>query len=123
MFFSKHEDNTIVFWDCSNDEWILYKVIDKKTKCFNLILLYPSKKSWDLNKKRECDDLIKEWHTTFKSSDLKGRNFFHLLNNNLLEIEPSYTKKDSWIEYFGFSNLLYAQATRAITNHIPIGEY
>jgi len=43
VFFSKHEDNTIEFWDCPNDKWHLYAVVDKETKKFNLVPLYPSK--------------------------------------------------------------------------------
>ena len=60
---------------------------------------------------------------TFKSSNLKRRNFLYLLNNNLLEINSSYTKGGLWIKYFGFLNLLYAYATKAIINHAPIGKY
>ena len=60
---------------------------------------------------------------TFKSSDLKRKNFLHLLNNNLSEIKPSYTKGGSWTKHFSFSNLLCAYATRAITNHTLIEEY
>ena len=32
-------------------------------------------------------------------------------------------KGGPWIKSFGFSNSLCARATRAITNHAPIGEY
>ena len=60
---------------------------------------------------------------TFKLSDLKRRNFLQLLNNNLSEIEPTYTKGSLWLEHFSFSNLLCAWTTQAITNHILIGEY
>jgi len=28
-----------------------------------------------------------------------------------------------WLKYFGHSNLLCVKATRAIVNHVPIGEY
>lgn len=94
--------------------------VDKKTKKFNLILLYPSKILWDFNKREECDNIIKEWHTTFQTLDLKGRNFLNFINNNLLIIESSYIKGG---EHFSFSNSLCAQATQAITNHAPIGEY
>ena len=60
---------------------------------------------------------------TFKSLDLKGRNFLYLLNNNLSKIKSSYPKGGLWIKQFGFSNLLYTYTTRAITNHAPIREY
>ena len=38
-------------------------------------------------------------------------------------IKLSYIKGGLWIKQFSFSNLLCAQATWAITNHAPIGEY
>jgi len=64
--------------------------VDKETKKFDLIPLYPSKTSWDFNKKEECDNIIEEWRTAFKTLDLKGKNFLNLLNNDLSDIEPSY---------------------------------
>jgi len=79
--------------------------------------------SWNFNKREECDNIIREWYTTFQTLDLKGRNFLNLLNNNLSNIKSPYTKGGLWIEHFSFSNSLCAQATQAITNHTPIGEY
>ena len=60
---------------------------------------------------------------TFQASDGKGRNFLDLVDNNYKIIEPSYIKEGPWLQAFGLSNLLCARATRAITNHAPIGEY
>ena len=48
--------------------------------------------SQDFSKKKECDDIIKEWYDEFKTLNLKGKNFLKLLNNDLLDIEPSYSK-------------------------------
>ena len=89
----------------------------------DLIPLYPNKMSWDFSKKKECDNIIKEWCYEFKILNLKGKNFLRLLNNNFLDIKPFYTKGGSWIKNFRFSNSLYTQATQDITNHAPIGEY
>ena len=123
-FFNRHLDNSIEFWDCpSNKDWYLYTQVDKKTKKFNLIPLYPCKTSWDLNRKEECDKIIKEWHNNFKILNLKGKNFLNLLNNDFSDIEPAYTKGGPWIKNFSFSNSLYAWATWAITNHTLIREY
>jgi len=94
IFFSKHEENTIEFWDCPNNKWDLHAVVNKETRKFNLVPLYPSKESWNYSKKEECDNIIREWHLTFKLSNFKGRNFLPLLNNNLSEIKPAYTKGD-----------------------------
>ena len=59
----------------------------------------------------------------FQASDGKGRQFLDLVDDNLNIIEPTYTKGGPWLQVFGHSNLLCAHATRAITNHAPIGEY
>ena len=60
---------------------------------------------------------------TFQASDGKERHFLDLVNDNFKNIKPSYTKEGPWLQTFGYSNLLYARATRAITNHALIGEY
>ena len=59
----------------------------------------------------------------FRASDGKGRQFLDLVDDNLNIIKPIYTKGGLWLQVFGHSNLLCAHATRAITNHAPIGEY
>ena len=59
----------------------------------------------------------------FQASDGKGKHFLDLVDNNLNIIEPVYTEGRPWLQVFGYSNLLCACATRAITNHAPIGEY
>jgi len=43
--------------------------------------------------------------------------------NNYLPIKLSYIKSRPWLKLIGYSNSLYIRATRAITNHMPIGEY
>ena len=59
----------------------------------------------------------------FQALDGKGRHFLDLVDDNLNIIELAYTKGGPWLQVFGHSNLLCAHATRAITNHAPIGEY
>ena len=60
---------------------------------------------------------------TFQASDGKGKQFYDLVDNNLEIIKLSYTKGGPWLQAFGHSNSLCARATRAITNHAPIGKY
>ena len=60
---------------------------------------------------------------TFQASDGKGRQFLDLLDNDFNTIEPAYTRGEPWMQVFSHSNLLCTCATRAITNHAPIGEY
>jgi len=60
---------------------------------------------------------------TFQALDGKGNHFLDLLDDDLNVIEPSYTRGRPWLQAFGHSNSLCARATRAITNHAPIGKY
>jgi len=60
---------------------------------------------------------------TFQASDMKGKHFLNLVNNDDNIIEPSYIKDSSWLKYFGHFNLLYTRASRAITNHAQTSEY
>jgi len=59
----------------------------------------------------------------FQVSDLKGNQFLDLVDrdNNLLEL--LHIKGSLWLQNFSHSNSLCVRATRAITNHAPIGEY
>ena len=59
----------------------------------------------------------------FHVAESRGKSFLNLLDNTLNPIKSSNIKGSPWLQYFGMSNLLYARATRAITNHTPIGEY
>ena len=46
FFFSHSQDNSIKFWECpSRCNWSLHKVVNKETKSFNLLLLFPCKSS------------------------------------------------------------------------------
>jgi len=60
---------------------------------------------------------------SFQAADLKERNFLELLDNNLNPIKLLTIKDGSWLQQFSHSNSLYTRATRAIVNHVPIGEY
>ena len=59
----------------------------------------------------------------FQAANSKGRFFLDLLDDNLNPIELSNAKDGPWLQHFGHSNILCAQASQAITNHAPIGEY
>jgi len=123
-FFIANDSNLIEFWECpSKLKWKLYHEVDKDSKSFVVTPSFPNKISWEFCKKSDSDELIKLWKMTFQASDGKGRNFLELLDDDLNAIEPSYIKGGPWLQIVGHSNSLCAQATRAITNHAPIGEY
>ena len=92
-------------------------------KKFKLSPLFPCNNSQNFNKKEEYNNIIENWQITFQASDLKDNHFLDLLNNKLYIIESLYIKENLCIKYFGHSNLLYARATRVITNYTSIGEY
>ena len=92
-------------------------------KSFSLILLFPSKLSWDFSKKNKCDNLVNRWKITFQTSDMKGKHFLNLVDNDNNTIEPSYIKGGSWLKYLSHFNSLCTRASRATTNHAPISEY
>jgi len=60
---------------------------------------------------------------TFQASNSKERNFLDLLGDDLNPIKPSSSKGSPWLLQFSHSNSLCTQASRAITNYAPIGEY
>ena len=101
----------------------LHKAVDKETKAFNPTPLFSNKTSWDFSKKSESDNILNIWKMTFQASDLKGKQFLDLLDDNNNIIKPSYAKEESWLKVFSHLNSLYAYALHAITNHAPIGEY
>ena len=117
-------ESKVRFWECpSKLKWRFHHDADKDSKSFLVTPSYPSKISWDFCKKTDCDESIKLWKMTFQASEGKSKHFLDLLDNDLIAIEPSYTKGGPWLQSFGYSNSLCTRATRAITNHAPIGEY
>ena len=123
-FFNKSQDNSIEFWECPSClKWRLHKDVDKDSKSFNPTSSFSCKTSWDYCRKLDCNDIIKQWRMTFQASDGKGKQFLDLLDDDFNTIKLAYTKGGPWLQVFGHSNSLCTCATRAITNHAPIGEY
>ena len=60
---------------------------------------------------------------TFQALDGKRKQFLDLLDDDFNIIKPTYTKGGPWLQVFGYSNLLCACVTKAITNYTSIGEY
>ena len=123
-FFNSNSNNSIEFWECpSRLKWRFHHDVDKDSKLFHPIPSYPCKISWDFCKKTDSNNIINQWKMTFQASDRKGKHFLDLLDDDFNTIKPSYMKDGPWLQVFGHSNSLCAHATRAITNHAPIGEY
>ena len=100
-FFLQHQNNSIEFWEYpSHLNWFLHKAVNKETKAFNPIPLFPSKTSWDFSKKSESNNILNVWKITFQASDLKGKQFLDLLDDDNNIIELSYAKGGSWLKVF-----------------------
>ena len=92
-FFAISQENSIKFLKYSSHlNWRLHKAINKDSKSFNPLPTYPCKISWDYCKKINSDNIINQWKMIFQASDGKGRHFLELVDNNLKDIGPSYTK-------------------------------
>jgi len=93
-FFIRNQNNSIEFWECPSQlNWTLHKAINKNSKAFNPLPVFPCKMSWDFSRKTECDNIINNWKMTFQASDLKGRQFLNLLDKDFNVIEQCYTKR------------------------------
>ena len=92
-FFTTSQENSIEFWEYpSHLNWRLYHAVDKDLKSFNPSPTYSCKISWDYCKKIDSNNTINQWKMTFQASDGKGRHFLKLVDDNLKDIKPSYTK-------------------------------
>ena len=83
-FFVKNSNNQIEFCDCpSKQNWPLHLLVDKDSKSFDSVPIFPYKSSWDCCKKQNSDAILSQWRMSFQVSELKGKNFLELLDNNL----------------------------------------
>jgi len=123
-FFSKDGRNKIHFWYCpSKAEWSRHKLIDEQVKANTCISTFPSKESHLFSQKKECDNILHEWQTSFANSLKKGHYFLNFEDEKQRVIKPTYTKGGSWLPVIGFTNSLCARFTHMITGHAPIREY
>jgi len=123
-FFTIYNNNSIKFWDCpSNLKWPLHAQVDNEVRNPTSTPIFPHKSLWDFCSKCDIDSINTQWKMLFQASDSRGRNFLELLDDDLNPIEPLAIKGSPWLQHFRYSNLLCAQATRAIVNHTPIKEY
>ena len=97
--------------DCpSYNKWTLYDIVDKETKDFNLVPIFPCKSSYDFDRKNKYDEILNNWKMIFQVSNTKGRYFLELLDVELNPIELSYFKGGLWLKFFGHSNSLLSRS-------------
>ena len=96
--------------------------LTKSLNSIKLVLFYLAKLYETLAEKK-CDSIVKKWQMYFQASDLKGKNFLNLNDNDGYPICLSYSKSGTWLQHFSHFNSLCTHITRLITNHIPIDKY
>jgi len=123
-FLSKNSRNKIHFWYCpSRAEWPKHKLVNDQVKASSCTPIFPSKESYLFSKKKECDNTLCEWQTSFANSLKKGHYFLNFKDEKERVIKPTYAKGGSWLPTIGFTNSLCTRFTHMTTGHAPIGEY
>ena len=85
--------------------------------------MLPSKNSHLFSKKKKCNDILKEWQTSFSTSQKKGQIFLDFKDKKQHVIIPTYAKGSSWLPSIEFTSTLCAQFTHMTTGHVPISKY
>jgi len=123
-FLEKDRRNSIYFWQYPNKaQWPRHKLVDEQVKVAENLPVHPSRNSFLFSRKKECDDVLKEWQTAFSSGKKKGQLFLEFEDDKQSVIKPTYSKGGSWLPSISFSNALCARFTCMTTGHAPIGEY
>jgi len=108
-FLEKDRRNAIHFWYCSSKaEWPRHKLVNDQVKAAIDAPTLPSRNSFLFSKKKEYDDILKEWQTTFLTSCKRGQLFLDFKDEKECVIKPIYAKKESWLPFIGFTNSLCA---------------
>jgi len=72
------------------------------------------------SKKKECNNTLCEWQTSFANSLKKGHYFFNFEDKKERVIKPTYAKEGLWLPIIGFTNSLCARFTCMTTGHAPL---
>jgi len=123
-FFNKDSRNKIYFWYCpSKAEWSRHKLVNNQVKANTCFPTFPSKESHLFSQKKECDNILCKWQTSFANSIKKDHYFLNFKDKKQKVIKPTYAKGGSWLLVIGFTNSLCARFTCMTTRHTSIREY
>jgi len=123
-FLSKDGRNEIYFWYCPiKAEWPRHKLINDQVKASTCISTFPSKDLYLFSKKKECDNILCKWQTSFANSLKKDHYFLNFEDKKQRVIKPTYAKGGLWLPVIGFTNSLCAHFTHMTTGHALIREY
>ena len=123
-YLRKDSRNKIHFWYCpSKVKWPRHQLVDDQVKASTCIPIFPSKDSHLFSRKKECNNILYKWQTSFAKDLKKGHYFLNFEDKKQQVIKPTYAKGGLWLPFIGFTNSLCARFTHMTTGHAPIGEY
>ena len=85
--------------------------------------MFSSKELHLFSRKKEYNNILYEWQTSFANSLKKGYYFLNFKDEKQQVIKPTDAKGSLWLPVIGFTNSLCAWFTHMTTGHAPIGEY
>jgi len=92
-FLKKDKRNAIHFWYCpSKVEWPKYKLVDNKVKVAANTPTLSSRCSYLLSRKKECNNILKKWQTSFATSHKKSQLSLDFEDKEEYIIKPTYAK-------------------------------
>ena len=124
MYLFRDGRNRIHFWYYpSKAEWPRHKLIDDQVKVGTNVLEFPYKNSHLFNRKKEYDNILQEWQSTFANSLKRGYYFLMFKNEDQQVIKLIYVKSSLWLSVIEFTNFLCTCFTYMTIGYAPIGEY
>jgi len=92
-YLRKDSRNKIYFWYCpSKAKWPRYQLVNDQVKANTCIPMFPSKDSHLFSKKKECDDILCKWQTSFTNSIKKSHYFLNFKDKKQIVIKLTYAK-------------------------------
>ena len=90
---SKDSRNKIHFWYCSSKaKWPRHHLVNDQVKANTCIPMFPSKVLHLFSKKKECDDILCKWQTSFTNSIKKSHYFLNFKDEKQIVIKLTYAK-------------------------------
>ena len=89
LYFSRDSRNKVQFWYCSSKaKWPRHQLVDNQVKASTNAPEFSYKNLHLLSRKKECDDVLHEWQSTFVISLKKGHYFLKFKDEDKQVIKP-----------------------------------
>jgi len=96
LYLARDSRNRIHFWYCPGKaKWPRHKLVDNQVKASTNALELLCKNSHLFSRKRECNNILQEWQSTFTNSLKRGHYFLMFEDEDQRVIKPTYAKGGS----------------------------